>query len=55
MTLIYADKVAVNTENQLQAIVIKDQLLAETRRNMFNILFELLEEPKISTSEIRYK
>mgnify|MGYP000206210805 CR=1 FL=1 len=54
VTLIYADKVAVNTENQLQAIVIKDALLAETRRNMFSILWELLEEPQETTSEVRY-
>lgn len=55
VTLIYADKVAVNTENQLQAIVIKDKLLAETRRNTFNILWDFLEQPKKTTSKVRYK
>lgn len=54
VSLIYADKLAVTTENQTQALVIKDELLAETRRNMFNILWGLLKEPEKSTSEIRY-
>ncbi|MFA7276449.1 MAG: hypothetical protein WC043_06580 [Pseudobdellovibrionaceae bacterium] len=54
VTLIYADKLAVTTENQTRALVIKDELLAETRRNMYNILWDLLKQPERTTSEVRY-
>lgn len=55
VSLIYGDKIAVSTENQLQALVIRDSLLAQTRRNMFEIVWGLLKTPKESTSAVRYK
>lgn len=54
VSLIYGDKIAVCTEGNIKAIVIKDPLLAKTRRNMFNVTWGLLQEPKKSTSETRY-
>lgn len=54
-SLIYADKIAVGTENQLQALVIRDPLLAQTRRNMFEIVWGLLPSPQESTAKIRYQ
>lgn len=54
VSLIYADKIAVCTEGNMRAVIIKDQLLAKTRRNMFDITWGLLPKPKKSTSQVRY-
>jgi len=54
VSLIYGDKIAVCTEGNARAVVIKDPLLAKTRRNMFNITWGLLKQPKKSTSQTRY-
>ncbi len=54
VSLIYGDKVAVCTEQGTKAIVFKDADLAATWRNIFNVLWNKLEEPKESTARERF-
>ncbi|MFN7112838.1 MAG: helix-turn-helix domain-containing protein [Alphaproteobacteria bacterium] len=54
VSLIYGDKVAVCTEQGTKAIVFKDADLAATWRNIFDVLWNKLEEPKESTARERF-
>lgn len=54
VTLIYGNKVAVCTQGNTKAIIFRDPLLAKTRRNMFDLLWEVLAQPKESTANDRY-
>ena len=54
VSLIYGDKVAVITEHGTKAIVFKDADLAATWSNIFDVLWNKLEEPKESTARERF-
>lgn len=55
VTLIYGDKVAVSTDPvHTKSIIFRDSILAQTRRNMFELLWEVLDKPTTSTSEERF-
>lgn len=54
VSLIYGDKVAVCTEHGTKAIVFKDADLAATWRNIFDVMWNKLEEPKESTARERF-
>lgn len=54
VSLIYGDKVAICTEGNVRAIVIKDPLLAITRSNMFNLAWDILKKPLQSNARNRY-
>lgn len=45
ISFIYADKIAVCTENNSKVLVIRDSSLAQTRRNMFDITWNFLKNP----------
>ena len=55
VSLIYGDKVAVCTDGNVRAVVIKDPMLATTRRAMFEIVWSLLPKPKTSTATERFE
>ena len=52
--LIYGKKVAVCTHQNTKAIVFKDVMLAASWTNLFNVLWELLEEPIKSDAQERF-
>lgn len=54
VSLIYGDKVAVITEHGTKAMVFKDADLSATWRNIFDVLWNKLEEPKESTARERF-
>lgn len=54
VAFIYGDKFAICTENNTKALVFKDASLATTRRNIFDLLWDVLEKPTMSTADERY-
>jgi transcriptional regulator with XRE-family HTH domain len=54
VSLIYGDKVAVCTQHATKAIVFKDADLAMTWRNIFDVMWEHLEQPKESRANERF-
>ena len=55
VSLIYGDKVAVCTDSSsAKSIIFRDALLAKARRNMFDLLWEFLEQPTESTAHERF-
>lgn len=54
VSLIYGDKVAVCTEHGTKAVVFKDADLAATWRNIFDVMWNKLQEPKESTARERF-
>ena len=55
ITLIYADKFAICTDNGTKAILFQDSVLAKTRRNIFDLLWGELKKPTRSTARERYE
>jgi transcriptional regulator with XRE-family HTH domain len=54
VSLIYADKFCVSAVNHTRSIIFKDNTLADTRRNIFNLLWSSLEQPKETSCEERF-
>jgi transcriptional regulator with XRE-family HTH domain len=54
VSLIYGDKFAICTNNNTQAVVFRDAILAMTRRNIFNLLWDVLKQPTLSTAHEKY-
>jgi hypothetical protein len=53
VTLLYGDKVAVCAEDNSKAVIIKDRALAQSWRNVVEILWATLEAPDRSTADVR--
>ena len=45
VSIIYADKIALCTDTRMRAVVIKDPLLLQTRKNMFELAWSILKIP----------
>lgn len=54
VTLIYADKVAVCTDGNTKAMVFNDPSLAKTWKNMFEVMWDALEQPERSDADERF-
>ena len=54
VALIYGEKVAVCTQGNTKAVIFRDPLLAKTRRNMFELLWDMLDSPEESSANERY-
>lgn len=55
VSIIYGEKIAVCTEGNVRAVVIKDPLLNLTRKNMFNLAWDILKKPTKSDAAIRFE
>jgi len=54
VTMIYGDKVAVCTDNNTRAIVFNDKHLAATWKNIFEMLWDTLKQPKRSDADEQF-
>ncbi len=54
VSLIYGDKVAVCTDANTKALVFKDPLLAKTWKNLFDLMWDVLEQPKKSNANEKF-
>lgn len=54
VTMVYADKVCFCAENNTKAAIFKDHRQATTFRNLFNLLWNNLEQPNVSTATDRF-
>ncbi len=54
VSLVYGDRIATETSNFNRALIRIDPLNAAIQRNTFNILWSLLEQPLVTTSEERF-
>lgn len=54
VTLIYGDRVATITDNENTISINKDPINADTRRNIFNLLWNTLKQPTESTADERF-
>ena len=54
VSLIYADKVAICTDHNSKALVFKDNMLAMTWRNIFNLMWDILPQPQKSDARERF-
>lgn len=54
VSLVYGDKVAVCTGHNSKAVVFRDEALANTWRNIFNVMWDTLEEPTRSDANERF-
>lgn len=54
VAFIYGDKFAICTNQNQQAVIFKDAFLATSRRNIFNLLWDVLKQPTESTADERY-
>jgi len=54
VTLVYGDRVASMAGGLTQAIIRVDAVQANVQRNMFNLLWSVLEQPKTSTADEKF-
>ncbi len=54
VTLIYGDRIATETANFNRAIIKVDPVNAEIQRNTFNMLWSILKQPTVSTSDEKF-
>lgn len=54
VTMVYGDKVCMCAENNTKAVIFRDRRQANTMRNLFNLLWNKLEEPSESTAPDRF-
>lgn len=54
VSMVYGDKVAVCTDNNTRATVFKDKHLAATWKNIFEMLWDTLEQPKRSDADEQF-
>ncbi len=54
VTMVYEDKVCMCAENNTKAVIFKDRRQANTLRNLFNLLWNKLEQPDESTATDRF-
>lgn len=54
VSVLYGDKIAVCSEDNTKAVVIKDAALAATWRNLVELLWQSLEQPDRSTADARF-
>lgn len=54
VTMVYGDKVCMCAENNTKAVIFRDRRQASTLRNLFNLLWNKLEEPRESTAPDRF-
>lgn len=52
--VIYGKKVAVMLDNETKVMVLQDEVMAEVQRNIFNLLWETLPQPKETTAHERF-
>lgn len=54
VSLIYGDKIAICTEGNAKAVVFRDANLADTWRNIFDVMWSKLDQPKESAAHERF-
>lgn len=54
VTLVYSNRIANETSNVLRASIRVDKINAEIQRNLFNMLWSILEQPKGTTANERF-
>lgn len=54
VTLIYGDKVAICAEDNIKALIVKDQALSKSWRNLIGLLWSKLDQPFESTADEKF-
>ena len=54
VSVLYGDKLAICADDNTKAVVIRDPYLARSWRNIVDLLWEQLEQPKESTADVRF-
>ena len=54
VSLIYGEKIAICADGNTKAVIFKDPFLAKTWTNIFNVMWDTLEQPEKSNADARF-